>query len=414
MKNILPSITTIYRFIDQSSERAEEGSFRFKELRVFLIKRNLPPYVWISEDATRITGKIQYDELTNKLIGFVMPLKDGCPQITTYEATSAKAIISGFSTGARANYAYVVMAQPLNDSAPSFCVSIYGTDSRFSNEDVINRWNIMKCLANKEGIEIIGFSSDGDPRLLKAMQINSYQVGSEAELNNPESTINSSRFIAEKLPTSIKQNEFNPIYIQDTVHIGTKLRTRFLKPSIILPMGSHFATVDHILTLTKECSKDKHLLTMTDLKPEDKMNFKSVEKICSPKVQELLGQIPDTEATIEFLKIMNYILTSFLDKEMNIEERIYKIWYSVFFLRIWKSWLRKKNNFLSTNCYNCIELNARSLILLIIQFRDNKLLQKEMFTIWNFSSQTCEKFFRATRSLTSTYSTVVNFLDYIE
>jgi len=32
-----------------------------------------------------------------------------------------------------------------------------------------------------------------------------------------------------------------------------------------------------------------------------------------------------------------------------------------------------------------------------------------MFTIWNFSSQTCEQFFRATRSLTTTFSTVVNF-----
>lgn len=55
MKNILPSITTIYRFIDHSYERAEEGSFCFKELLVFLIKRNLSSYVWISEDATRIT-----------------------------------------------------------------------------------------------------------------------------------------------------------------------------------------------------------------------------------------------------------------------------------------------------------------------------------------------------------------------
>lgn len=40
VKNILPSITTIYKFIDHSYERAE-GTFRFKELGGFLIKRNL-------------------------------------------------------------------------------------------------------------------------------------------------------------------------------------------------------------------------------------------------------------------------------------------------------------------------------------------------------------------------------------
>lgn len=67
------------------------------------------------------------------------------------------------------------------------------------------------------------------------------------------------------------------------------------------------------------------------------------------------------------------------------------------------------NNFLSTNCYSCIELNSHSLLLLIIHFRDNDLFRQEMFKPWNFSSQTCKKFFRATRSLTSTYSTVVNF-----
>lgn len=51
-------------------------------------------------------------------------------------------------------------------------------------------------------------------------------------------------------------------------------------------MGSRFASVDHILTLKKQCSKDKHMLTATDLMPEDKMNFMPAEKTCSPKVQE--------------------------------------------------------------------------------------------------------------------------------
>lgn len=85
------------------------------------------------------------------------------------------------------------------------------------------------------------------------------------------------------------------------------------------------------------------------------------------------------------------------------------------FLRIWRTWLKNKNeytlgnNFITTNCYNCIEMNAHSLIRLIVQFRDDKNLTPDMFTVWNFSSQTCEQFFRATRSLSTTFSTVVNF-----
>lgn len=61
------------------------------------------------------------------------------------------------------------MAKPLNDTAAPFCLSIYGTNNCFSNEDVINRWEFKQTAAAEQGIEIIGFSSDGDPRLLKAM-----------------------------------------------------------------------------------------------------------------------------------------------------------------------------------------------------------------------------------------------------
>jgi len=69
-------------------------------------------------------------------------------------------------------------------------------------------------------------------------------------------------------------------------------------------MGSNFASVSHLVSLTEQCSKDKHLLTMTDLKPEDKMNLRSAEKMCSTKVFELLLSIPDTSASITFLTII--------------------------------------------------------------------------------------------------------------
>jgi hypothetical protein len=143
-------------------------------------------------------------------------------------------------------------------------------------------------------------------------------------------------------------------------------------------MGNYFATVDYLMELTRTFSKDKHLLTVTDLKPEDKMNFLSAEKMCSTKVLN----IPNTHATIAYLKIMNYILTAFLDKEVSTDERIYKMWFSVFFLRIWKIWVKNKkeynigNNFITTNCLNCIEINAHSLIRLI-RFREDKNLNPE-------------------------------------
>lgn len=240
MKNVLPSITTIFRHIDQTQDKIIEGNFRFKELRIFLVKRNLPLQIWISEDATRITGKIEYDEYTNKLVGFVLPLENRCPQTDTYYiATSAKAMINYYNTSTKANYAYVIMAQSIDDRAPSFCVSIFGTDSRFTHDDVIKRWDVMKSLAAKEEIEILGFSSDGDPRLLKAMLVSSFSDFIDGQKINSVENINKlkidwSWFSFHNIPTEFTNKV---LFVQDTVHIGTKLRIRFLKPSIVLPMG---------------------------------------------------------------------------------------------------------------------------------------------------------------------------------
>jgi len=278
------------------------------------------------------------------------------------------------------------MAKPLHENAPTFCLSIFGTNYRFNHKDVINRWNTVEKMAEDFGIKILGYSSDGDTRLLKAMQINTYQQQS------------------------------TQFYIQDTVHIGTKLRTRLLKPNIVLPIGNFTISVTHLKILLEKFSKDKHLLTLSDLVPEDKMNFRSAEKICATIVQEMLKHVPQSQGTISFLETMNNILSSFLDKSLTVEDRIYRIWRSVYFLRIWRYSILKnkeyslKDNFITTNAYSCIELNALSLILLVKKFRDSTFcLRPYMFIPWHFSSQACEELFRTTRSMTSTFSTVVNF-----
>jgi len=68
---------------------------------------------------------------------------------------------------------------------------------------------------------------------------------------------------------------------------------------------------------------------------------------------------------------MNDVLSSYLDKTISVEERIYHMWRSVYFLRMWRYFILKnkaytlQNNFLSSNVYTCIELNAQSLIILV-------------------------------------------------
>lgn len=402
MPNSIPSISSLFRYFGKT-QKISEGCFRFMELRKFLDDRDLPLYVWLSEDGTRITGRIEYDNEDNKLVGFVLPLKNGCPKMDTFVVTSVKSVLDAFKTATKSKYAYCIMAQPSVPSSPSFCVSIFGTDNCFSFEDVINRWDKMIEMANNQNIHILGFSSDGDPRLLKAMQYCCMTRSPEASSNCWFKLGSSDGYNS--------QSRKQQIYVQDTTHIGTKLRTRMLKPAIVLPLGKYNASVAHLYFLVDTFSKDKHLLNKSDLNSVDKMNYRAAEKMCSNEVISLLKSIPDTEGTTAYLMVMQFVISAFNDHSLSIPDRVYKLWFAVFFLRQWKIWIKNNNfynctaNFISLNSYYCIELNAHALIQLI----NTPDLIPELFVPWLYSSQPCEQLFRATRSLTSTFNTVVNF-----
>lgn len=64
------------------------------------------------------------------------------------------------------------------------------------------------------------------------------------------------------------------------------------------------------------------------------------------------------------------------------------------------------DNFLTSNCYSCMELNAQSLILCIAYLKHNDM--PELFLPHLYESQPCESIFRQFRSFTPTYSTVAN------
>lgn len=88
----LPSLTSVYRYMKSSASNIEEGQFRWKELEDYLKKHNVQD-VWLSEDATKITEKIQYNCKTNQLTGFVLPYdENGVPRQNIYQARYASEI----------------------------------------------------------------------------------------------------------------------------------------------------------------------------------------------------------------------------------------------------------------------------------------------------------------------------------
>lgn len=171
--------------------------------------------------------------------------------------------------------------------------------------------------------------------------------------------------------------------------------------------------MEHLFCLLSKFSKDRHELTASILNPTDKQNFKFVLRMCDSKVLNLLrAHVEGSEATVIFLQIIRDIIDSHMDSKLSPLQRIRKIWYSLFLVRIWRRFIETSKkytlskNSLSANCYSCIELNAHNMVLILLHLK--KINKPELFQPHLFSSQPCESIFRQLRSFTTTYSTVVN------
>ena len=68
-----------------------------------------------------------------------------------------------------------------------------------------------------------------------------------------------------------------------------------------------------------------------------------------------------------------------------------------------------KDNFITTNAYMCIEINAHSLLMFFLRLRDTFPDNNDSFVPWMLGSQSCERTFCSLRSMTGTFSTIVNF-----
>lgn len=293
------------------------------------------------------------------------------------------------------------MAQPIRKGAPSFCLCTFGTNNCFNTETVQKRLTFIVTKLKEIGISVLGWSADGDIRLLNSMK-------RLVSLKNQNEDLD--------IPPLFKEYFFSKICaevspIQDMLHVITKLRNNLIQMSYPLKIGKHIISVNFLYNLIDNFPRGEHELTQTDIDCPDRMNVGSAIKLFAPNVIELLetNYRQETKGLVLYLTIMRYVYESFSEHE-NIKERIKKIWLCVFILRAWRHECihgRHLKDTVTSNVYNCVELNAHMLVNVYRKLRNDGNLN--LFIPELFNSQTCESFFRCARSLTSTQSTVINF-----
>ena len=91
-----PGRNTTFDFINQEANPITEGVMKFNKLIEYLESKKLEK-VWISDDMTGITGRVQYDSKTNQIVGLVLPLnRNSVPMTLSFPANSAKDIENYF------------------------------------------------------------------------------------------------------------------------------------------------------------------------------------------------------------------------------------------------------------------------------------------------------------------------------
>ncbi|KAJ8682929.1 hypothetical protein QAD02_018721 [Eretmocerus hayati] len=396
----IPSKQTIYRYIGKANPR-NRAILDIVGLKNHLANGNYPLEVWVSDDATKITEKAEIDPATGELVGFVPPLdKNSFPIQGAFKVTSPEDLLNYKENNKLAKYLHVFMVQPLAENAPPFCLAMMPSDSSNTAEDCVKRHIFIKDELKKENIIVKGFSADGDPRALSAMKIMT-KLGKKPSNN---------KYRIEWFHASFETEEN---YVSDVVHVVNRFKTRLLKESITLPLGPHIVSSSHLLYMCENESIDKHLLSASDLANDDKMRFASSIKMCHRRVYEALRNVPGSEGTQAYIKVMNFIAHSYLSAELNPLRRIYCITYALFFCRLWRkslsqnSQLSVQHNFISLNTYTCLELNAHAMVRIVFDLLENPDSQRN-FIPHLMSSQPCEGFFRILRSLHTVFCTVVN------
>ena len=225
-----------------------------------------------------------------------------------------------------------------------------------------------------------------------------------------------------------------------------------LSTTTYLLLGNEIISSLVLTHLVSMKSKFHHGLVYSDVKPRDRQNYRSCQKICKENVLQVLEtlfeDIPGTKAMYVYLKLIQSVMIAYCEKKTLLIDRLYYAWLSVFISRFWLAWLsvqskdelineysnkfpslsaiisdewrkkvtipdfakmKTKQQFtISYPSYFSIEINAHSLTCLTLLAIDGQI-PFNCLSIDRCNSQTCEQFFRSARAMSGVSSTIVNF-----
>ncbi|CAF5011343.1 unnamed protein product, partial [Rotaria magnacalcarata] len=382
----LPHLSLLNSLISSSDSRISEGEFRFDQLQKHFDSLNVH-YAFGSEDCTGIVKRIKYDSTTNAFTGFPSLLDRGVPIKSYYQTDSFDTLKLWFNSIDNASLLNVHMIQPVpstdNSSISSpYLLSAYGIDNTATADDILQRWWYIFNQSLQRNIRIIGFSTDADPKYLRAMRLMSGFLGALTNFQVHQHPQAFQIKIKSHWSWFYLREQQLLLFFQDPTHLVTKWRNRLLSATAELYIGNQSISINHLHDIIENdtYSKLDHGLTKSDINPKDRQNFSSCFKLTSNDLFNILNADDDTRGTLLYLRMLKMIIVAYIEKTTTIVE----------------------------TAYLSVEINAHNLLYLISLVKQ-KQLPPQALHIHIFNSQACESIFRNTRALSGIYSTIVNF-----
>lgn len=169
----VPNLTSVRSMLSSSKHQFIEGEFQYSRFQE-LVHPFGCKYAFCGEDSTAVIPKVNYDSRSNSFVGFTLPLKNGFPCCQFYSTDSLDELESWHNQMEKSSLLNIHVIQALSSrnqiTLSPFLLAAYGTDNRYKAYDVLSRWSRIFDVLMAQNIRILGFSTDGDPKNLRAMR----------------------------------------------------------------------------------------------------------------------------------------------------------------------------------------------------------------------------------------------------
>lgn len=169
----IPNLTSVRSILSSSKYKLIEGEFQYTRF-LETVQPLGCKYAFCAEDSTVVIPKISYDSYSNSFVGFTLPLKNGFPSCRFYSTTSLNELELWHNEVEKSSLlnTHVIQGLTSQDQIAStpFLLAAYGTNNKYNSYDILSRWSRMFDILMAENIRVLGFSTDGDAKNLKAMR----------------------------------------------------------------------------------------------------------------------------------------------------------------------------------------------------------------------------------------------------